>query len=212
MRDEAMINDVTGILLAGGKSRRMGEDKRFLIVGGQRLYERSLAMLRSIFQEVRIVIAQDSPPLSADVPVSRDLVPNCGTLGGIYTGLKEAGTAHIFVVACDMPFLNSEVIRYLVSLKSMADAVIVRLSQGVQPTHAVYSRQCLPVFEEMVHTGRLKVQDCIGHPSLKVRLVEYEELREIDPNGHSFLNVNTPADLETVRLLYGQPTQSHPSG
>ncbi|MBH0198695.1 MAG: molybdenum cofactor guanylyltransferase [Nitrospira sp.] len=206
-----MITDVTGVLLAGGKSRRMGKDKRFLLVGGRPLYERSLAVLRSLFQEVRIVIAQDSPPVVSDVPVLRDLVPDCGTLGGIYTGLKEAGTAHIFVVACDMPFLNSSVIRYLVSLKSQADAVVARLSHGVQPTHAVYSRRCLPVFEEMVKTGRLKVQDCIGHPSIKVRLVEYEELREIDPEGHSFLNVNTPADLETVRLLHEHPTESPPS-
>jgi len=190
----------------------MGEDKRFLLVGGQPLYARSLAILRSIFQEVRIVIAQDSPALSADVPVLRDHVPNCGTLGGIYTGLKESETAHIFVVACDMPFLNSDVIRYLVSLKSQADAVIVRLSQGVQPTHAVYSRQYLPVFEEMIRSGRLKVQDCLAHPSITVRVVECEELREIDPNGHSFLNVNTPADLETVRSLHGRLTKSHPFG
>lgn len=210
--DESMITDVTGVLLAGGKSRRMGEDKRFLLVGGQPLYERSLAALRLIFQEVRIVIAQDSLPLPSDVPVLRDLVPNCGTLGGIFTGLKEAGTAHIFTVACDMPFLNPMVIRYLVSLKNQADAVIVRLRHGVQPTHAVYSRQCLPVFEEMVGAGRLKVQDIVGHRSLAVRVVEYDELREIDPEGHSFLNVNTPADLEAVRLLYGQPKKSHPSG
>ena len=190
----------------------MGEDKRFLLVGGRRLYERSLAVLQSLFQEVRIVIAQDSPPIASDVPVLRDLVPDCGTLGGIYTGLKEAGTAHIFVVACDMPFLNAEVIRYLISLKGQADAVIARLSHGLQPTHAVYSRQCLPVFEAMVQTGRLKVQDCLGHPSIKVRLVEYDELREIDPEGHSFLNVNTPADLETVRLLHDRPEKSHPPG
>jgi molybdenum cofactor guanylyltransferase len=207
-----MISDVTGVLLAGGKSRRMGEDKRFLLVGGQSLYERGLTVLCSMFHEVRIVIAQDSPPLSSDVPVVRDLVPNCGTLGGIYTGLKEAGTAHIFVVACDMPFLNPEVIRYLVTLKTQNDAVIVRLRQGMQPTHAVYSRHCLPVFEEMVRTGRLKVQDCIGHPSIKVRVVEYEELRELDPKGYSFLNVNTPADLETVRVLCHQLKLSHPSG
>lgn len=207
-----MITDVTGILLAGGKSRRMGEDKRFLLVGGQQLYERSLASLRSLFGKVRIVIAQDSPPLSADVPVSRDLVANCGTLGGIYTGLKEADTDYIFVIACDMPFLNSEVINRLVSLKGTTDIVIVRSDHGLQPTHAVYSRRCLPVFEEMVRAGRLKVQDIIGHPSLTVRVVDDGELRGIDPEGRSFLNVNTPADLEAVRLLLDQQTKSNPSG
>jgi molybdenum cofactor guanylyltransferase len=207
-----MITDVTGVLLAGGKSRRMGKDKRFLLVGGRQLYERSLAVLQSLFQDVRIVLAQDSPPLSSDVPVLRDVVPDCGTLGGIYTGLKEAATEHIFTVACDMPFLNPAVIRYLVSLKGPADIVIVRVNQGLQPTHAVYSRRCLPVFEEMVRTGRLKVQDIVGRPLLKVRIVEEGELREIDPNGQSFLNVNTPADLEAVRLVHDHPTESHPSG
>jgi len=207
-----MITDVTGILLAGGKSRRMGQDKRFLLVGGRRLYERSLAVLRSLFRDVRIIIAQDSHPLSSDVPVLRDLVPNCGTLGGIFTGLKEARTESIFTVACDMPFLNPAVIRYLVSLKDSADIVIVRVSHGLQPTHAVYGRRCIPVFEEMAHSGRLKVQDILGHPSLKVRVVEYDELREIDPEGRSFLNINTPADLEALQLLLNHPTESHPAG
>lgn len=207
-----MITDVTGVLLAGGKSRRMGQDKRFLLVGGRPLYERSLAVLRSLFQNVRIVIAQDSPPLLSDVPVLRDLVPNCGTLGGIYTGLKEAPTEHIFTVACDMPFLNPEVIRYLVSLKSAADIVIVRSDHGLQPTHAVYSRHCLRLFEEMARVGRLKVQDLISHPSLSSRVVLHNELREIDPKGQSFLNVNTPADLQAIRRLYDHPTESHPSG
>jgi molybdopterin-guanine dinucleotide biosynthesis protein A len=207
-----MITDVTGILLAGGKSRRMGEDKRFLLVGGQRLYERSLTTLRSLFHEVRIVMAQDSSPLSSDVPVLRDLVPDCGTLGGIYTGLKKAGTEYIFTVACDMPFLNPAVVRYLVSLKGSADIVIVRARHGLQPTHAVYGRRCLPVFEEMIKAGKLKVQDIVAHPSLAVRLVEYDELRDLDPEGRSFLNVNTPADLEAVQLLLNHPTESHPTG
>ena len=77
-----MITDVTGVLLAGGKSRRMGEDKRFLSIGEETLYEHSLAVLRSVFQTVVVVIAQDSPPLSSDVPVWRDLIPGCGSLGG----------------------------------------------------------------------------------------------------------------------------------
>lgn len=209
---EAMITDVTGVLLAGGKSRRMGKDKRFLLVGDRTLYERSLTILQSIFQDVQIVIAQDSPMLTSGVPVLRDLVPNCGTLGGIYTGLKQAGTDHIFTVACDMPFLNPAVIRYLVSLKGTADIVIARSGYGFQPTHAVYSRRCVPVFEEMVHSGRLKVQDVVSHPSLRVRLVEHDELREIDPEGRSFLNVNTPADLEAVQRLLNHLTESHPTG
>src|SRR5688572_13389852 len=101
-----MENEVTGVLLAGGKSRRMGEDKRHLVVGDETLLERGLGVLRSVFQEVLVVIAQDSSPVGVDARVVRDLVPECGSLGGLYTGLMRATTSSIFVVACDMPFLD----------------------------------------------------------------------------------------------------------
>jgi molybdenum cofactor guanylyltransferase len=145
-----MITDVTGVLLAGGKSRRMGEDKRFILVGQETLFDRSLTVLRELFEAVCVVIAQDSPPLQADVPVVRDLIPDCGSLGGLYTGLRLAKTQHIFVVACDMPFLTPHVIRHMVQLKDSADIVISRWATRLQPTHAVYGRKCLPVIEEMM--------------------------------------------------------------
>ena len=85
-----MMTDVTGILLAGGKSRRMGVDKRFILVGERTLFDRSLDALRSLFHPVLIVIAQDSPPLDVEVPVLRDLVQHCGSLGGLYTGDRKS--------------------------------------------------------------------------------------------------------------------------
>jgi len=197
-----MITDVTGILLAGGKSRRMGEDKRFLHVGDRTLFERSLTVLRSIFQNVLIVIAQDSPTLEAEVPVIRDLVPNCGNLGGLYTGLQQASTEHVFVVACDMPFLTPEAVRYLIRLKNNADIVMAQRDNGLEPMHALYGRRCLPVLEEMVRTRHLKIQDIVEHSSLNVRLIKEAELSRIDPEGRSFLNVNTPSDLEAARRLH----------
>lgn len=201
-----MIGDVTGILLAGGKSRRMGEDKRFLFIGEQTLFERTLAVLRSIFQTVCVVIAQDSPPLEAEVPVFRDLVAGCGSLGGLYTGLKQAHTEYVFVVACDMPFLNPILIRYMVSLRDETDIVMVRLEQGLQPTHALYSRRCLPVIEGMLQARQLKIQYLATHPSLQIRLVAESELRKIDHEGLSFLNVNTPADLDAARMRHARGT------
>ncbi|MBH0192587.1 MAG: molybdenum cofactor guanylyltransferase [Nitrospira sp.] len=197
---------MTGILLAGGKSKRMGEDKRFLLVGEQTLFERTLAVLRSIFQTVCVVIAQDSPPLEAEVPVFRDLVAGCGSLGGLYTGLKQAHTEYVFVVACDMPFLNPILVRYMVSLRDKTDIVMVRLEQGLQPTHALYSRRCLPVIEGMLHTRQLKIQDLATHQSLHTRLVAESELRKIDHEGLSFINVNTPADLDAARMRHARGT------
>ena len=193
--------DVTGVLLAGGKSRRMGEDKRYLVVGEQTLLERGLGVLSSIFQEVLVVIAQDSPPLGVDARVVRDLVPDCGSLGGLYTGLTQAATPHIFVVACDMPFLDSAVISQFTSRRTTADIVMAKLAARLHPMHALYGKGCLPAMEQMILARQLKIQEMVSHASLRVRYVTEADLLIIDPSWRSFHNVNTPADLEVARSL-----------
>lgn len=196
--------DVTGVLLAGGKSRRMGEDKRYLVVGGQTLLERGLGVLRSIFQDVLVVIAQDSPPLDLNARVVRDLVADCGSLGGLYTGLTQATTPYIFVVACDMPFLDPAVIVQFTSRRSAADVVMAKLRARLHPMHALYSKQCLPFVEQMIGAQQLKIQEIVSNVSLRIRYVTEADLLTIDPSGHSFENVNTPADLDVARFLLAQ--------
>ena len=197
-----MITDVTGVLLAGGKSIRMGQDKRFLSIGDRTLLECGLRTLRMLLQHVCVVIAQDSPFLSANVPVLRDVVSHCGSLGGLYTGLREASTPHVFVAACDMPFLNVNLIRYMIGLKEQADIIVASWNNRLQPTHAVYSKRCTPILEDMIHRRKMKIQDVFQHPSLAVRFMTENEVRQIDPKGRSFLNINNPADLEAARLLH----------
>ena len=196
--------DVTGVLLAGGNSRRMGEDKRYLVVGEQTLLERGLAVLRSIFQEVLVVIAQDSLPLKVAARVVRDLVPDCGSLGGLYTGLTQATTPYIFVVACDMPFLDPAVITQFTSRRASADIVMAKLAARLHPMHALYGKGCLPVVEQMIRARQLKIQEMLSHASLHVRYVTEADLLTVDPSGRSFYNVNTPADLEAARSLLAQ--------
>ncbi len=199
-----MESEVAGVLLAGGKSRRMGEDKRHLVVGEQTLIERGLAVLQSIFCEVLVVIAQDSPPLSIDARVVRDLVPDCGSLGGLYTGLTQATAPYIFVVACDMPFLNQTVMTQFTSRRETADIVMARLADRLHPMHALYSKRCLPALEEMIRARQFKIQEVVSHSSLRVHYVTEADLLTIDPSGHSFYNVNTMADLEAARSLLAQ--------
>jgi molybdopterin-guanine dinucleotide biosynthesis protein A len=193
--------EVTGVLLAGGKSRRMGEDKRYLVVGEQTLLERGLVVLRSIFQEVLVVIAQDSPPLDVDARVVRDLVPDCGSLGGVYTGLTQATAPCIFVVACDMPFLDQAVIAQFTSRRATADIVMAKLAARLHPMHALYGKRCLPALEQMIRARQLKIQEMVSHASLRVRYVTEADLLTLDPSGRSFQNVNTPEDLEVARSL-----------
>lgn len=180
----------------------MGADKRLLAVGPRTLLERSCAVLCGIFHHVCMVIAQDSEPVDAHIPVIADLIPSCGSLGGIYTGLYQATTQHIFVAACDMPFIHADLVRHMVGQKDDADVVLAYWNGRPQPTHAVYSRTCLPVVEELIRGGDLKIQRLMTAPALRVRLIAEDEIRKIDPEGRSFLNVNTPSDLDRARVLY----------
>jgi molybdopterin-guanine dinucleotide biosynthesis protein A len=182
----------------------MGQDKRLLSVGDETLYTRSLSVLRAIFERVVVVVAQDSPLVASDAPVLRDVIPHCGSLGGLYTGLKEARTQWVFAVACDMPFLDPGTIRHFTSLKGEGDVIIAKLRNGFQPMHALYHRNCLPIMESLIQAQDFKIHRLADHPALRVRIVTPEELSRVDPEGRSFYNVNTPADLAAARSLFDQ--------
>jgi len=200
-----IIEDTTGVLLAGGRSRRMGTDKRFLDVGEKTLLERALDVFEQLFSEILVVVAEPMPELAA-VPhrVLVDVIPGCGSLGGLYTGLSGATRDRIFSAACDMPFLNAAVISHLIALSSGSDIVMPKLATGLQPMHAVYAKTCLPHIRRMIDAGQFTIQDVTRHEGLKIRLVPEDDLRRIDPRLLSFLNLNTPADLEFARKLAAQ--------
>lgn len=192
--------NVTGVVLAGGKSRRMGEDKRFLTVGEETLLTRTTSVMARLFPEVLVIIAQDSPPLTvSECTVHRDLIADCGSLGGLYTGLAKASGERVFVVACDMPFLNPGMIRWFVDRDPAADIVMARLLTGLQPLHALYSKRALPVLERMATMQALKIQQIASESSLHTTLVLPAEWGDRDVLAQSFQNVNTPADLEAAR-------------
>ncbi|MCP9454875.1 MAG: molybdenum cofactor guanylyltransferase [Nitrospira sp.] len=170
-----------------------------LSLGGTTMLERSLTVLREVFQQVSLVIAEELPLVVTEIPVWRDLIPHQGSLGGIYTGIRLAQTPYIFVGACDMPFLNAGLIRYLVSLKDGMDIVMPRWEKNLHPTHAVYGRQCVLAMEEMMRSGHLSIRDLVLAGTLRVRWVEQPELSQFDPEGWSFFNVNTPDDFERAR-------------
>ena len=200
--------NMTGVLLAGGKSRRMGQDKRFLELEGRTLLERALSILETLFPEVIVVVAEPAPQLTGlRHRVVTDLIPNCAALGGLYTGLSYAGQPRVFAAGCDMPFLDPAVIKWMIGLDQPSEIVMAQLTSGLQPMHAIYSKACLPHLERMAVAQNLKVQDLCQASGLSIRLVSEDEIREVDPQFLSFLNVNTPADLEFARkLLAGRRT------
>ncbi|MGV7227050.1 MAG: molybdenum cofactor guanylyltransferase [Nitrospirales bacterium] len=191
--------NITGVILGGGQSRRMGLDKRRLNWEGEPFLDRVCVLMSSLFDEVLVVTAQEDYDCShLPVRLVTDKIPQKGSLGGLYTGLLEAQNPLIFVVACDMPFLLKESIARL-CLEPISDVLVVKLSTGIQSLHARYSKRCAPVIEQMIHEGNLKIQNLVFRTGLTVKIIEESLFDDIDPYRESFDNINTPADLEFAR-------------
>jgi molybdopterin-guanine dinucleotide biosynthesis protein A len=188
---------ITGIILAGGQNLRMGKNKAFLEVRGQRIIDRIKNLFLEIFDEILLVTNSPREYVDLNLRMVADLIPGKGSLGGIYTGLFHSSHAHAFVAACDMPFLNPGLIKHLIHLAPNFDIVIPRTDDGLQPLHAVYSQRCLSFMEELLTQNNLKIIDFF--PRVKVREVPREEILPLDPGLKSFLNVNTPEDLRRLQ-------------
>ena len=184
---------MTGIILSGGLNVRMGENKAFLRVDGERLIDRTVRLFRAVFREVIIVTAVPLDYLDQEAVIVTDILPERGALGGIYPGLFYAAYQQAFVAACDMPFLDRAFVEYMASQASGFDIVVPAPPDGLQPLHAVYSRRCLPAIRGLLERNRLKITGF--YPVHKLRTLSPEGLRSLDPDGRMFLNVNTPEDL-----------------
>ena len=148
-------SDVTGVLLAGGKSTRMGYDKLSLEVSGQTVFSKSLDLLQQLFS--RVIIAGNRPELALPgIPAIPDIYPG-SALGGLYTGLKYAGTDWVFVTPCDMPYPDSHIVDLLFSMNEGADAVVPQTPDGYEPVFAFYHKRCLHVFEDALKRGRKSI-------------------------------------------------------
>ena len=174
----------------------MNKNKAFLELEGSPLVERSLAVLQTVFTEV--LISSNKPELYADygVPIIQDEVLERGPLEGLYQGLKSATNEWTFFVACDMPFLSAEVIRFLFSWISNYDVVVPRFQSGLHPLHAFYHRRCLPLIKNNLEADRLKIIDF--YPSCAVKYVEETELKIFLDLTNVFCNVNTPEEWSAI--------------
>jgi molybdopterin-guanine dinucleotide biosynthesis protein A len=191
-----VIEDVTGVLIAGGRSRRMGYDKRFMKVGGESVFDRTLSLLRSTFAENIVVLAEPIKTLDVQMcPVAYDVIPNAGSLGGLYTGLVTASRSKVFAVACDMPFLDLEAIRAVLARREGADVVVASLSDTLQPMHAMYSKRCAPFLQTMAKRKDLQIQQLFREPNLRITILTENDLSAFGPDFRSFRNINTPDDL-----------------
>ena len=192
----------TIVIQAGGESRRMGQDKALVPFLGQPLIERILERIRGLADEILVTTNNPGAFQFLGVPLYPDLVPDRGALGGLYTALRAASHPLVGVVACDMPFLNPDLLAFerekLMGTK--ADIVIPETSSGLEPFHAVYRRStCLEAVKSALDAGKWRVDAWFYQ--IKLLALTSEEMRLYDPHLVSFWNVNTPEDLSHAQKM-----------
>lgn len=205
----------SAVVLAGGLSRRLGQDKRRLRLwgaAGPTLLEHSIALVGALCADVVVVL--NDPELFPGLParIVGDVYPGSGALGGIYSGLVAAREPYALVVACDMPLLNPRLIAAILAHPRDYDVLVPRAHAPgatrnrlrVEPLHAIYSKDCLTPMRAALEAGHHRITDC--YAALRVVYLEPAILRRYDPAGHALLNLNTPAELEAAMRMIRRDT------
>ncbi|MBN1627246.1 MAG: molybdenum cofactor guanylyltransferase [Deltaproteobacteria bacterium] len=188
------IRGVTGVILAGGKSSRFGTNKAFADVNGRQLIRRVIDIMGSVFEELIIITNDPGEYSSLGLPMYEDLIKGLGPLGGIYTGLEEMPERHGFFVACDMPFLNEDLIRHITEkISDDLDAVVPKIDWKMEPLHSLYSKTCLPAIKELIDSGECMINRFFQ--SIRAKFINEDEIRRHDPLMMSFYNINRPGEL-----------------
>jgi len=172
-------------------------------INNQLLIERTIERISPLAQPVLVVTSREqfdsiaASSLSANVVV--DAYPGKGALGGLYTGLAKADSLYSFVVGCDMPFLNRDLIGYIINNSHGFDVVVPKMQKMAEPLHALYSKNCLKPILKMLREGELGISHLFD--LVKTRYVNERELAQFDTEKLSFFNINTLEDLQKARQL-----------
>jgi molybdopterin-guanine dinucleotide biosynthesis protein A len=187
---------LTGVILAGGKSRRYGSNKAWVKIDGMALIERVTGVMQALFHDVILITNTPDEYAHLRLPMHKDLIKGLGPLGGIYTALRAITNEAGFFVACDMPFLNRALIQYMVAVRENFDVVVPKVDGFVEALHALYAKRCLPAMERLIDSGHYQIIRMFPHVS--VRHVRGDEIRRFDPDLKSFFNINEPQHLRRL--------------
>ena len=191
---------MNAVILAGGQNKRIGLKKAFLEIDGKPIIEKMIEVLRPLFSEI-IVIAKDRKEFAhlEDVTVAEDAFEGHSSLIGVYSGLVHSNEKYNFFFACDMPFLNIDLIRYVMGLHKGYDVIIPKPDGKYEALHAIYSKACLKAFKHNLKNDEFKIINAFK--DLKVREVASEEINRFDSHKISFFNINTQADYEKAQRI-----------
>lgn len=179
----------------------MGRDKAFVELGGKTLIERVIRRSADLGQSETIVITnKPADYANLGLPMHRDALPGNGSLGGIYTALIQARNPAVLVLACDMPFVNADLLRFMIAqLETDIDIVAPRVDGYPQALHAIYRKTCIPPIRAQLDANRLKI--IRFYDQMRVLYLDEADYAGLDPAGRSFANLNTPAELAQARQL-----------
>ena len=192
------IKDVTGVILAGGKSLRYGRNKALVTIDGIPLIERAINVMRSLFTHLILITNTPDEYTHLKLPMHEDLIKGLGPLGGIFTALMTIRNQAGFFVACDMPYLNRELIHYMVGVRYDFDAVVPRIPEGTEALHALYGKRCLPPIKRLIDSSQYQIFRFFSKVS--VRYVDENEIRRFDPQLESFFNINKPDAIKNGKF------------
>ena len=200
---EGGLSSMTAIVLAGGKATRMGgRNKAFLKVDGKPIIENLLDKFKGLFGDI-LIVANDPAPFN-QLPITNyqntkivsDIIPEKGPLGGIYTGLMTSRAKFNFVIACDMPFIDIGLIRYMYERADEYDVVVPKVDDRYEPLFAIYSKKCAQHIKRLIDEGILRVRDFF--PKVKVREILREEIACFIVPEKIFINLNKPEDVQRL--------------
>lgn len=193
-----IVPGLTGAVLAGGRARRMGgRNKALLEFGGQSILDRVLAALSASCEHVIIVANDHGPYRDRGLPLFSDLLPETGSLGGLYTALQQAPSDRVFVCACDMPFVSAPLIRHLADRLEGFDAAVPSDGERLQPMHSVYDRRCAPAIRARLEERRLKIEHFLAEA--RSVILSPDEVAAYAHPVLTYFNVNTPDDFRDAR-------------
>lgn len=194
--------NASGVVLAGGRSSRMNFNKAFAPVGGRSSLHIIMDKFRAVFPET--IIISNNPELYQGLAdrVETDVFMGLGPVAGIHAGLYHASYETIFVLGCDMPFIDMNLVQYMVEQLGSHQAVVPELSGYLQPLAAVYSRLCLPVFTSCLEKGKLKLVRIFEE--LDARVLKENELTRFGKAEEIFFNVNDAAALQKAQEIAGR--------
>lgn len=183
-----MIADCTALILAGGRSRRMGQDKATTLLAGETLLNRVAQRIGPLFSELLISVREPYPHLA--YPQIIDQAASQGPMVGVVTALRQITTTWLFVIACDMPFVSSHLIQAMADHRQQQEVIASKIAGVLQPLLALYSTSCLPRMEQQLEQGNRSLQQLVQQA--KRTVMDESECRQYDPDLLSWIDLDTP--------------------